>query len=97
VTQVKICGINDATGFDTAVSAGADYVGFVFFPPSPRHVSAELAAAISARHPGGPLRVALFVKPSDDDIAAVLASSAPTFCKFTPTPRAPPSSAPALA
>lgn len=74
MTAVKICGLNDAAGFDAAVTAGADYVGLNFFPPSPRAISPAQAAALSARHPGGPLRVGLFVKPEDAEIAAVLAA-----------------------
>lgn len=70
--RVKICGINDPAAFDTAVAAGADYVGFVFFPPSPRYVTPAQAAALSARHAGGPLRVGLFVDPTKEAIAAVL-------------------------
>jgi phosphoribosylanthranilate isomerase len=71
-TQVKICGINDAQGFDAVIDSGAEYIGFNFFPPSPRYVAPAQAAALSARHPGGPLRVALFVKPSDEEVQAVL-------------------------
>ncbi len=71
--RVKICGIREAVGYDTAVDAGADDIGFNFFPPSPRAVTPAVAAALSARHPGGPCRVGLFVAPSDDEIAAVLA------------------------
>ena len=71
-TRVKICGLNDAEGFDTAVAAGADYVAFNFFPASPRAVTPAQAAELSARHPGGPVRIGLFVKPSDDEVAAVL-------------------------
>lgn len=70
--KVKICGINDAVGFDTVIDAGADWVGFVFFPPSPRYVAPEAAAALSARAPGGPPRVGLFVNPTADQIAATL-------------------------
>jgi phosphoribosylanthranilate isomerase len=74
VTKVKICGINDPLAFDAAVDAGADWVGFVFFPPSPRYVTPAAAAALSSRAGGdeGPLRVGLFVDPSDPLIAAVL-------------------------
>lgn len=72
LVRVKICGINDLVAFDTAVAAGADYVGFVFFPPSPRYVTPAQAAALSARHPGGPLRVGLFVDPTNEAIAAAL-------------------------
>jgi phosphoribosylanthranilate isomerase len=73
VIQVKICGINDPLAFDTAVEAGADWIGFVFFPPSPRCVTPSQAAALSARAPGGPPRVGLFVDPTEAKIAAVLA------------------------
>lgn len=72
--KVKICGIKGPVAFDTAVAAGADWIGFNFFPPSPRYVAPDTAAILSARHPGGPLRVGLFVDPTVDAIAAVLAS-----------------------
>jgi phosphoribosylanthranilate isomerase len=74
MTRVKVCGIASAVAFDAAVAAGADWVGFVFFPPSPRAVTPAQAAALSARCPGGPLRVGLFVEPEDDAIAATLAA-----------------------
>jgi phosphoribosylanthranilate isomerase len=70
--RVKICGINDPIAFHAAISAGADWVGFNFFPPSPRHVTAPQAAALSARSPGGPPRVGLFVDPTPEVIAATL-------------------------
>ena len=70
--RIKICGLNDPAGFAAAVDAGADWVGFVFFPPSPRAVTPAQAAALSATRPGGPGRVGLFVDPADSDIAAVL-------------------------
>lgn len=72
MTQAKICGINDPAAFDTAVEAGADWIGFVFFPPSPRYVTPSQAKALTDRSPGGPPRVGLFVRPSIDQIAAVL-------------------------
>lgn len=70
--KVKICGLKDALAYETAVDAGADYTGFVFFPPSPRFVTAETAAAIRARRPAGPPAVGLFVKPTLNQIAEVL-------------------------
>lgn len=70
--QVKICGLNSPVAFDTAVEAGADWVGFVFFPPSPRHVTPSQAASLSGRFHGGPGRVGLFVDPPDADVAAAL-------------------------
>lgn len=72
--RVKICGINDPAAFNSAVEAGADWLGFNFFPPSPRHVTPARAAELSARSPGGPPRVGLFVDPTPDAIAAVLAT-----------------------
>ena len=72
MTQVKICGINDPAAFDAAVEAGADWVGFVFFPPSPRYVTPETAAGLSGRLRGGPPRVGLFVEPTVAAIANVL-------------------------
>jgi len=70
--RVKICGICDPEAFDTAIEAGADWVGFVFFPPSPRYVTPARAAELSARSPGGPPRVGLFVNPLPGAIARVL-------------------------
>ncbi len=72
MTRVKICGVNDSAAL--AAAADADWVGFVFFPPSPRFVTPERAAALSATRPGGPARVGLFVDPTDDDVAAALAA-----------------------
>ncbi|MBV1796257.1 phosphoribosylanthranilate isomerase [Siccirubricoccus sp. G192] len=74
MTLVKICGVNDAAGFDAAVAGGADMLGFVFYPPSPRALAPAAAAALSGRSPGGPIRVGLFVDAGDAEIAAVLAA-----------------------
>ena len=70
--RVKVCGISTQDAMNAAADAGADWVGFVFFPPSPRAVLPAQAAALSSHRPGGPLRVGLFVHPTDDDIARVL-------------------------
>jgi phosphoribosylanthranilate isomerase len=70
--QVKICGINDPPGFDAAITAGANWLGFNFFPPSPRYIAPARAAELSARSPGGPLRVGLFVDPTPETVAATL-------------------------
>jgi len=75
--RVKICGINEAEAIDAAIAAGADWVGFVFFPPSPRCVTPAQARALSARHPAtaarrGAGRVGLFVDPDPGAVAEVL-------------------------
>lgn len=73
--EVKICGIRDAEALAAAAQAGADYVGFVFFPPSPRYLTPDQAGALTATYPGGPKRVGLFVDATDDAIGAVLAAA----------------------
>ena len=70
---VKICGLNSPIAFDAALGAAADFLGFVFFPRSPRFVTPAQAAALSARVTGGPLRVGLFVDPTQAIIAEALA------------------------
>lgn len=74
--QTKICGVNSPAAFDAAVSAGADFIGFNFFPRSPRYLSPAQAAALSDRHAGGPQRIGLFVAPTEEEIAAVLSALA---------------------
>jgi len=69
---VKICGLASAAAVAAAVEGGATYLGFVFYPPSPRAVSAAAAAALCAKVPGGIARVGLFVDPDDETIAGVL-------------------------
>ncbi len=59
--RVKICGLSKAGDIDAAVRAGAAYVGFVFFPGSPRHLSMRQAVRIVARVPAGVCKVALTV------------------------------------
>ena len=71
---VKICGINSPVACDTAVASGADFLGFVFFARSPRHITLAQAAALAARAPGGPQRVGLFVDPTEAAIAETLAA-----------------------
>jgi len=70
---VKICGIKDTAALDAARQAGADMVGFVFFPPSPRAVTANQAGLLARSYADGPKRVGLFVDPDDAMLAAILA------------------------
>jgi len=72
---IKICGLTDASALDAAIRARADYAGFVFFPPSPRHLSLADAAALSARAAGRIARVGLFVDAPDETIAEALAAA----------------------
>lgn len=69
MTKVKICGINEQAGLDAAVEAGADWVGFVFFPASPRYIMLDAAERLATRAACKVPIVGLFVKPSFDQIA----------------------------
>jgi phosphoribosylanthranilate isomerase len=71
----KICGLSTEAAATAAVAGGAAYLGFVFYPPSPRAVTAERAARLCATVPPGVGRVGLFVDAGDDAIAAVLAAA----------------------
>lgn len=63
--RVKICGVRDVAAIEAAAKAGAAYVGFVFFPKSPRYLSWSAASGLAARVPGGICKVALVVDPDD--------------------------------
>jgi phosphoribosylanthranilate isomerase len=69
---VKICGLASEAAVMAAVEGGAAYLGFVFYPPSPRAVSAAAAAALCDGVPSGIVRVGLFVDADDELIAGVL-------------------------
>ena len=70
----KICGLSTPETLDTAIRGGATHVGFVFFPPSPRHLSRERAAQLASRAPGHVKRVGVFVDPDDATIEAATAA-----------------------
>lgn len=75
--EVKICGLRDAPALDAALEAGADYVGLVFYPPSPRSVSPEEARALAARARGRARSVALLVDPDDARLREIVETVAP--------------------
>jgi phosphoribosylanthranilate isomerase len=62
---VKICGLSTPETLDAALAAGADMVGFVFFPPSPRHLGLAAATALGRQAKGRALKVALSVDADD--------------------------------
>src|SRR4029077_1568268 len=68
----KICGLSSEVAVAAALEGGAAYLGFVFYPPSPRAVSPARAAALCAAVPSGVQRVGLFVDADDALLRAVL-------------------------
>src|SRR5438045_4888314 len=63
--ETKICGLSTPETLDAAVVGGARWVGFVAYPPSPRHISTETLRALAVRVPTTVGRVGLFVDPDD--------------------------------
>ncbi len=71
-TSVKICGLSRERHVAAAADAGAAYVGFVFFPKSPRSICADRARFLSDSAPRGIKKVALFVNAADTEIGHVV-------------------------
>lgn len=69
--DAKICGVSDRAAIDASVAGGARYVGFVFFPKSPRNVTPDEAAALSVLLPESVMPVALAVDPDDALVAEI--------------------------
>jgi phosphoribosylanthranilate isomerase len=64
----KICGIRTKEALDAAIAGRARYVGFVCYPPSPRHIEFHDLEELVADVPAHVIRVGLFVDPSDDTL-----------------------------
>lgn len=77
--SVKICGISTEEALETAIEAGADYAGFVFFERSPRNVGLDRAGALARRAEGRIETVALIVNAGDDAIKAIAGEVRPGF------------------
>ncbi len=75
--EVKICGLSTPETVDAAIAAGADLIGLVFFPRSPRNVTLDQAAALAARARGKAKIVALVVDADDAALAAIVETVRP--------------------
>jgi len=74
---VKICGLSTPETLDVALQAGADMVGFVFFPASPRHISLETARELGRQAKGRAVKVALTVDAADATLANIVETLRP--------------------
>ncbi|KAB2873633.1 MAG: phosphoribosylanthranilate isomerase [Pseudorhodoplanes sp.] len=74
---VKICGLKTPEALDASLAAGADMVGFVFFPPSPRNIGYEAARSLGARAEGRAIKVALTVDADDLTFERIVESLKP--------------------
>jgi len=72
---IKICGLTTPDAVEAAAKARADFAGFVFCPPSPRHLSLDTARALTSQAEGRVSRVALFVDADDAEIAETTAAA----------------------
>ena len=73
MTRIKICGLTREADVDAAVAAGADAIGFVLYPPSPRYVTAARAAELARRIPPFVDVVGLFVNETPENVRAACA------------------------
>ena len=71
-TRAKICGITRVEDVHAVANAGCDAIGFVFYPPSPRHVTLEQAEILIRAVPAYVQAVGLFVNSRADEIQAIL-------------------------
>src|SRR3978361_38812 len=74
---LKICGLKTPETLETALEAGADMVGFVFFEPSPRNLGYEAARALGVQVKGRAGKVALTVDASDEMLHDIVAALKP--------------------
>ena len=74
---VKICGLSTRETLDVALDAGADMVGFVFFPSSPRHIGLDAAHELGKQTKRRALKVALTVDADDTTLAAIVEAMQP--------------------
>jgi phosphoribosylanthranilate isomerase len=81
-TRVKICGLKTSGDIDAAVAAGVDAVGFVFYPPSVRALSPNVAAQLISRLPAGVDAVGLVVNATDEQFSAIKAAAPITLWQF---------------
>jgi len=81
-TRVKICGITRAEDARAAAEAGADAIGLVFYPASPRFVTVEHGYRLRRSLAPFVDAIALFVNPSRDDVERVIARVRPDALQF---------------
>ncbi|MET0546404.1 MAG: phosphoribosylanthranilate isomerase [Caulobacterales bacterium] len=81
-TSVKICGLTTENAVTAALDGGADFLGFVLCPPSPRHLSIARAAELAAPARGKAKIVAVTVDPTDAEIDDLIRDFAPDFIQL---------------
>jgi phosphoribosylanthranilate isomerase len=80
--KVKICGLKTQAALDAALDNGADFVGLVFYPPSPRSVQPAVARTLADRARGRALSVALLVDPQDELLERIVSEVGPDYIQL---------------
>jgi phosphoribosylanthranilate isomerase len=81
-TRIKICGLSRAEHVHAAVAAGADAIGLVFYPPSPRYVAPEVAARLISAMPPYVASVGLFVNATQQEVEATVKQAPVSLLQF---------------
>ncbi|ABR89049.1 phosphoribosylanthranilate isomerase [Janthinobacterium sp. Marseille] len=81
-TRIKICGLTRPQDVQSAVTAGADAVGFVFYPKSPRYIAAAAAGRLIAEIPPFVTPVGLFVNATPEEVQAIVAQAPIALLQF---------------
>jgi len=81
-TRIKICGITRSDDLQAAVTAGADAIGLVFYPQSPRYVTAEQAASLLSALPPFVSSVGLFVNATVEEVVATVRAAPVSLLQF---------------
>lgn len=70
--QIKICGVNTEEAIEAAIQQQVEFLGLVFYSPSPRYIDAKKAAALTNKYKGQINFVALFVNPDDEKLERII-------------------------
>lgn len=81
-TRIKICGLTRQEDVQGAIAAGADALGFVFYPKSPRYVQPDMAAKLMAQLPPFVSTVGLFVNAGVDEVKKIVATASIALLQF---------------
>ena len=73
--DIKICGLSTPDALDAAIAARASHAGFVFYPPSPRHIALDAAKSLGAKAAGRIAKVGLFVDADDKTLTQAIAAA----------------------
>lgn len=79
MVEVKICGLSEPETLEAALEAGTDYVGFMFYEPSPRNIDYDTARSLSRQVAGRAKKVAVTVDADDAKIAKIMQSLEPDY------------------